>query len=276
MRTLEPTDAELRAIIRLVYERSGIALGENKRALVATRLQGRIRQLGLSSYGEYVKLVESDSAGDELIRFVDAMTTNHTWFFRESQHFDLLTTRVAAEMAGVWRSRGVRGWCAASSTGEEPYTIVMSLLEALPQLTPSAVQLLASDISTKALRAASAGVYPMERLEGVPPPLVKRYFEKGLGESSGQVRVSREVRRSVVYRRLNLLEITDLGTRFDFIFCRNVMIYFDKSVQQKVVAMLERHIAPGGYLFVSHSEGLTGVLHGLKSVAPAVYQRRAA
>jgi chemotaxis protein methyltransferase CheR len=137
----------------------------------------------------------------------------------------------------------------------------------------SRMRLLASDLSTKALATARAGVYRMERVSTIPKDLLRKYFERGMGAQDGLARVAAPLRRAIEYRQLNLLEIGDLSERFDVIFCRNVMIYFDRHVQQRVVSMLERHLAPGGYLFISHSESLNGITHGMKWVAPAVYQR---
>ncbi|MFN8057661.1 MAG: protein-glutamate O-methyltransferase CheR [Vicinamibacterales bacterium] len=271
----EPSERELETIIKLVYERTGITLTSGKRSLVTTRLQKRLRELSLDSYGDYLQYLDRDTSGQELVKFIDAMATNHTWFFREEQHFQLLGQRVLPEL--LKRSGGqIRGWCAASSTGEEPYTIVVSLLEAMPSGRQASISLLASDISTKALRTATNGVYPLDRVKNVPLPILRKYFERGQGDAEGLARVAPHVRRLVEYRRLNLLEIGDLGQRFDFIFCRNVMIYFDKTVQQRVVNMLERHLAPGGYLFIAHSEGLMGITHQLTWVAPAAFQRRLA
>jgi len=274
MITQEPprlTDTELRAIAKLVYEKSGIVLHEGKRELITSRLQKRLRHLGLGSYGAYLKMVAADASGAELVTLLDSIATNHTHFFREAKHFELLTARVLASAAST-QGRELQGWCAACSTGEEPYTILMSLLEAgVPR-----VRLLASDMSTKALATARQGVYRLERMQEVPQPLLHKYFQKGLGAQAGLARVHPDLRRMVDFRALNLLEVTSLGRSFDFIFCRNVMIYFDKAVQQRVVAMLERHLAPGGYLFIAHSESLNGITHGLTTIAPAAFQRRAA
>ena len=171
------------------------------------------------------------------------------------------------------RSGRIEAWSAACSTGEEPYTIAMTLLDHLPAAMVPRVRILASDLSTKALRAAQAGIYRLDRLGDVPQGLLRKHFEKGLGPQTGLARINPRVRALTEFRRANLLEITDLGRRFSFIFCRNVMIYFDRVVQQHVVSMLERHLEPGGYLFLSHSESLNGISHSLTWMAPAVYQR---
>ena len=268
------TDREMDLIVRLVYERSGIALHRGKRALIVARLHKMLKAGGFRSFADYVHHVETDPTGHELSVLLDAITTNHTSFFREDEHFHYLTGRVLPPL--VAGRRPVRVWCAACSTGQEPVSLAVTLMQALPESHHGRVRLLASDISTRALKTASAGVYPMKVMGGVPPSLLKSYFERGLGADEGKVRVRAQVRRAIEYRRVNLIEIENLNETFDVVFCRNVMIYFDKAVQQRVVSMIERHLAPGGYLFIAHSESLNGLSHELKWMAPAVYQRRAA
>jgi len=265
------TDRDLGQIVRLVYDRSGITLHEGKRSLVTARLQKRLRVHGFGTFTDYLKHVEGDASGGELVELLDAIATNHTYFFREEQHFALLGSRVVPE----WRARAAAGepmrvWSAACSTGEEPYTLAMTLrdLAPAPEFT-----IVASDLSTKALRAAKAATYKVQGVESLPRETLRAHFERGMGAQAGLVRVAAHVRKHVTFRNLNLLEIGDLRERYDVVFCRNVMIYFDKHIQQRVVSMLERHIAPGGYLFISHAESLNGISHGLKWVAPAVYQR---
>jgi chemotaxis protein methyltransferase CheR len=152
-------------------------------------------------------------------------------------------------------------------------TIAITLLDALEQGRHSRIRILGSDLSTKALKTATSGIYRMERVAGMPLDTLRRHFERGLGANAGQARVAAHVHRLIEYRQLNFLEAGDLGERFDVIFCRNVMIYFDRDIQQRVVSLLERHLVPGGHLFISHSESLNGISHGLRSVASAVYQR---
>ena len=265
---------EMAKVIRLVYDRSGITLTTAKQALVQARLQKRLRATGSSTFGDYLKLVERDGTGQELSQLLDAIATNHTSFFREEQHFQLLRSRILPALAS--REGRIRVWTAACSTGEEPATLAMTMFETLPAGDRTRVRLLASDLSTKALAVARAGVYKMDRVSAVPMPLLKRYFERGLGAQNGLARVGGAIRSAVEYRRLNLLEIESLGETFDVIFCRNVMIYFDRPVQQRVVSMLERHLTPGGHLFIAHAESLNGLTHNLGWVAPAVYRREAA
>ena len=266
------TDGELAGIVRLVYEKSGITLHAGKRALIVARLHGRVRKGGFRSFSEYLKAVRSDRSGRELGLLLDALATNPTSFYREPQHFAFLRDTIVPR----WRAsigRPLQIWSAACSTGEEPYTIVMTLAES-GAMNAGRVQVLASDLSSKALARARAGVYPMDKVESLPIDVLRRYFEKGVGTHAGTARVQPQVRQAVQFEQLNLLEISDLGQRFDAIFCRNVMIYFDKSVQQRVVSMLERHLRPGGFLFISHSESLNGISHGLHWVAPAIYEWR--
>jgi chemotaxis protein methyltransferase CheR len=229
---------------------------------------------GFRSFADYVRHVETDSSGHELSTLLDAMTTNHTSFFREDEHFRYLATRVVPPLVAA--DRPVRVWCAACSTGQEPVTLAVTLMDALPKAQHSRIRLLASDISTKALKAAVAGVYPSRMAAGVPENVLKAHFERGMDADEGKVRVKAHIRRAIEYRRLNLIDVDTLDETFDVVFCRNVMIYFDKAVQQRVVAMLERHMAPNGYLFIAHSESLNGLSHGLEWMAPAVYQRRSA
>jgi chemotaxis protein methyltransferase CheR len=268
-----PTDRDMRVLARLVYDHSGIMLHGGKRALVAARLQKRLRHGGFRTFADYVQFVENDSSGHEIVALLDAIATNHTAFYREAAHFDYLATQVvpATQAEG---HRGLQLWCAACSSGEEPYTMAMTLADALPPARLSGVRILASDISTKALCTAKEGVYRMDRVAGLPSDVLRRHFEKGLGEQAGLARVHPRLRAIVEFQRLNLLGIGDLGRRFDAIFCRNVMIYFDRAVQQRVVNMLEQHLAPNGWLFLSHSESLTSIKHGLHWVGPAIYRRR--
>ena len=273
------SDADLSRIVRLVYERSGITLHSGKRALVLARLQKRLRTGGFTSFSTYLEHVEHDQTGAEITALLDAIATNHTSFFREPQHFDFLTKTVVPALGTNQR---LRIWSAACSSGEEPVTSAITLLDALPPsprgfgAAGGDIRLLATDLSTKALAIAGAGVYKMERVANVPLETLRRHFQRGLGAQEGTARVGPHIRKLIEYRQLNFLEATDLNERFDAIFCRNVMIYFDRDVQQRVVSLLERHLAPGGYLFISHSESLNGTTHGLRWVAPAVYQRSGA
>ena len=269
----ELSDRDLAIIVDLVYEKSGITLHAGKRALVSARLQKRLRQIGAASFRDYVKWLQADASGDELTAMIDAITTNHTSFFREPQHFDFLAEVVLPPLLRRGGAMPILGWCAACSTGEEPYTIAMTVLEHFGEDGGLALRLLASDLSTRALARARAGLYRVEKTAGLSRHLVLKYFLKGRGANADLLQVTAPLRQMVDFRQLNLLKPGPPGPPFDFIFCRNAMIYFDVPIQQRVVEGLEARLAPGGYLFTSHSESLNSVRHGLTWVAPAVYRR---
>lgn len=268
------TRADMEKIAKLVYASSGIALNpDTKQTMVMMRLQKRLREGGFATVGEYLRFMEGDRSGRELRSLLDALTTNHTSFYREPKHFQVLGEDVLARLADRSPSLPISGWCAACATGEEAYSIATTLMERLTGTLQRRTRLLASDLSSAALEIARAGVYPAERVDQVPLPALRRFFERGVGEQEGLVRVKREVRQQIEFRRLNLIEAEWLPERFDFIFCRNVMIYFDRAARQGVVSRLEQHLVPGGYLFVSQSESLSEVTHSLTWYLPGVYQR---
>jgi chemotaxis protein methyltransferase CheR len=268
------SDRQLQTIVKLVYDHAGITLHSGKRELIVARLQKRMRQGSFADFNHYLKHLEDDKSGEELITLLDCISTNHTSFFREEQHFKILGERVAPWLLSRPAHAPLRGWCAASSSGEEPYTIAITLLDHLPEAAHARVRLMASDISTRVLKKASAAVYPLERVSGLPKEMLRKHFERGCGPQEGQARVKAATRKLVEFRRINLLEGSRFEAPFEFIFCRNVMIYFDKIVQQRVVSMLERNLAPGGWLFIAHSESLNGIEHSLQNVAPAVFRKK--
>jgi chemotaxis protein methyltransferase CheR len=230
--------------------------------------------------------VQGDRTGDALVELIDVLTTNHTSFFREPVHFDFLVQRVFAEQKG---HAPMRIWSAASSTGEEPYTIALTAREHLLSQErvsqepvsqkpghPSVVlpSILATDISTRVLETARRGIYREDRFQGRPAPWLRKHLLRGEGRWQGWYRMRPEILRMVEFRRINLIEpLPDLG-RFKVIFCRNVMIYFSRETQAQLVNRLVACLEPGGYLFVGHSESLTGIEHPLQQVQPAVYQKR--
>ncbi|MFC7301809.1 CheR family methyltransferase [Cognatiluteimonas weifangensis] len=243
-------DRDFRRIVALIRARAGIHLGEHKRDMVYSRLARRLRMLGLTDFHAYLDLVEDDEA--EAQAFVNALTTNLTAFFREPHHFDTLAALLrenARPPATIW--------CCAASTGEEPYSIAMTACEAFGSATPP-VRVLATDIDTQVLETAAAGVYPLERIASVSPERRRRFFLKGSGPNEGLCRVKPELRALVEFRPLNLLD-DDYGLRGGFaaVFCRNVMIYFDKPTQRAVLARIVPLLAPGAPLFAGHSESFT-------------------
>jgi chemotaxis protein methyltransferase CheR len=254
----------------LAYQHFGLDLSAGKRALVAARLGRKLRELGLSSFQQYYDRVESDASGKELVAMVDLLTTNHTSFFRESGHFDLLRTAIFPAL----RDRAhIRIWSAACSSGEEPYSIAMTLLEADRGAALARVNIKATDISTRVLERGRLGVYPEDKIEDIPALMRRKYLLQGHGRATGTYRFKPEVRAMVEYARLNLMETLPGGHRFQVIFCRNLMIYFDKPTQQDLVRRLSHHLEAGGHLFIGHSESLNSLSHGLDYVAPATYRK---
>ena len=266
------SEREFRQIRELAHRTFGLDLKPGKEALVNARLAHRVQELGLASIAEYLEAVKADRTGLELERLINALTTNHTSFLREPQHFELLRAQVLPALA---RRASFWVWSAGCSTGEEPYSILFTAAESLGARI-GALRLLATDISTRALERAQAGIYPAERLEELPAGWAQRYLQRGTGRWEGSVRVKPEWRARVEFRRLNLMEDFSFLPPMAVIFCRNVMIYFDKTTQERLVRRFEERLEPGGWLLIGHSEGLMGVRHGLEYVKPAVYRKPAA
>ncbi|MGC4053388.1 MAG: protein-glutamate O-methyltransferase CheR [Paludibaculum sp.] len=266
--TVQP--GEFRKIQSLTYQVAGIDLREGKEALVGARLNKRMRELGLKDVSSYLSLVEADRTGLELIALIDALTTNFTSFLREPQHFEFLRSVILPALS---TRASIRVWSAGCSTGEEPYSILFHLAQALEERRLADISLLATDISTRALSVASSGIYPSERMKELPEAWRKRFFQRGVGEQEGMVRVREEWRSRIQFRRLNLMEDFTAVPAAHVIFCRNVMIYFDKPTQQKLVQRFAERLEPGGWLLIGHSEGLMGMVHDLSYVMPAVYRK---
>lgn len=255
----------------LVHQTSGITLGPQKAALVSARIARRIRTLGLNSHEDYYRHIVNDHAGTELVHLLDAMATNVTSFFREPVHFEVL-----ARLVRQWRAEArprLRLWCAASSTGEEPYSLAMTVLDALDAAHPD-FRLLATDLSTRTLEIARRGVYTTAQLAPVPRPMRDQYFQPTDVSQERHYRVCDALRKSITFQRLNLVEPTlQIEEPFDAIFCRNVIFYFDTETRHRLVAELCRLLRPGAYLFVGHSESLLGLDAPLAVVQPSVYRR---
>jgi len=268
---LKLTAAEFRQISDLAYERFGLDLKRGKEALVAARLGKKLRKLGFQTFAEYHRHVLADATGDALIELIDALTTNHTSFLRERAHFEFLARAANEEFRAV---STLRVWSAACSSGEEPYSIAMCLAEVFVKAPVRQFRILATDISTRVLAAAGRGVYPVSRFDEVPEAWRRAYLLRGRGESAGFYKVKPALGQQVEFARLNLIEPFPPRPPFHVIFCRNVMMYFDKPTQQNIVGRLGGCLEPGGYLFVGHSESLTGIEHGLQYVRPAVYRNQ--
>jgi chemotaxis protein methyltransferase CheR len=259
---------ELEQISRLAFKTCGIDLRAGKRELVQARIGKKMRQGRFGSIKDYLQHVEADRTGQELIALLDCLTTNFTSFLREPAHFEFLRNTILPGLRGE-----IRIWSAACSTGEEPFTIAFSLLEALGNAEARRIRILASDISTRVLETAKGATYPADRFTGCPPQWLKEYLLRGTGQSAGLYRVKPAVRSLIEFRRWNLMETLNPPQPFHVIFCRNVMIYFDKETQEGVVNRLAACLAPGGYLLVGHAESLTGLRHPFTYVKPAVYRK---
>jgi len=240
---------------RLAYDKFGLNLTDAKHELVAARLGKKLRELKIPSFKAYYDLVMADRTGESLIALIDALSTNHTSFLREASHFAFLLARV---LPALRKRSSIDIWSAPCSTGEEPYSIAVTLLEQLGMPPKPALRIRATDISTKALAIAK------------PVPLIRKYFTQA---DPGAFQISAEVRRMIEFERFNLIEPMRANRTFPIIFCRNVMIYFDKPTQERVVASLSQFLEPGGYLMIGHSESLMGVVHGLEYVQPAIYKK---
>lgn len=274
------TEQEFRLFQQLVMRESGIVLGEHKRAFVTNRLQRRVRQLGLPSFTAYYGHVTRVNR-DELVQLIDAICINETRFFREPDQFTFLESTVFAELEDLAAEglipRRVRAWSAACSSGEEPYSLAMVLRARFPKAAGWAIEVIASDLSTRILEQAREAIFPLERIGTIPPTLVRRFMLRGTGSMTGKAKVAAEIRELVTFSRVNLNHETyPVHGTFDLIFCRNVLIYFDAPGRNRVVRRLLGKMKPHGYLFLGHAETLSGLADQVQSVVPNVYRFRAA
>lgn len=272
------SEAEWVKLRDLLHEMTGISLGPAKKVLLVTRLDREMNRLGMHSFSEYYgHLVMEESGSRDRQAFVNALTTNKTEFFREAEHFEILAQRLRDPEPWLVRSlrRGLRVWCAASSTGEEPYTLAYVLASVLDRSAWVQSQVTATDIDTRVLAQAARAVYGVQATAAMAREDAERLFVRGTGRFEGQYRVRKALRQKVTFRQYNLTRATVLPEGpFDVIFLRNVLIYFERATQQRVVASMARQLVPGGLLFLGHSESLLGDLGEFQAVAHTVYQRR--
>lgn len=258
----------------------GIRMPSVKKVMLESRLQKRLRLLRIPDFESYLNLAfsEQERAG-ELIHLIDVVTTNKTDFFREPDHFDILSRRLLPEMfytEGVGKREAMQVWSAASSTGEEPYTLAIVLEEFAREQKEFKYRVLGTDISTRVLEAGRKAIYPEERVGPISEELRKRYLLRSRDSGKRLVRIKPQLRKQVSFQRQNLMDDRyDIRQSFDVIFCRNVIIYFERPNQERILTRLVRHLRPGGYLFLGHSETLAGMNLGLSSVAPTVYRKPA-
>jgi len=273
---LRLTGRDFERFSRLVYEQCGIRLPAHKQSMLEARLRKRLRALGLGTFEEYADLIFSGSGPEgELVRLIDAVTTNKTDFFREPAHFDFLTGTALptlVEQFGAGLDRPLKIWSAGCSTGKEPYTLAMVLSEFRQTQTNIRFEILGTDISTDVLDKAVRGIYAEDKAAPIPPALRRKYLLKARDPAAQQVRIVPELRGLVSFRRLNFMdEDYALRDSFDIIFCRNVLIYFDRPTQERLLSRLAGYLESGRFLFLGHSETLLGLSLPLRQMAPSVY-----
>lgn len=260
-------DLEFQQFQKLLFEQTGIHLAMNKKPLLTGRLNQRLRQLNIASYALYYRAIVSGQLPDELQVLIDRLTTNETSFFREPKHFDFLRSLCQTPL---FRHNAVRLWCAASSSGEEPYSIAMTMADAMPH---ERWEIVASDVNSEVLRQARAGHYTLQRGASIPKTYLHRYCLKGVGTQTDTFVIGAELRAHIQFLRINLnTDLPSLG-QFDAIFLRNTLIYFQTDVKQRIVGNMQRFLKKNGYFIVGHSETLMHVVDELQSVSPSIYRR---
>ncbi len=265
-------DGDFEYFRNVVYRESGIRLTELKKALVQARLTKRIRQLKMGSFAEYSEFVR-ENYNDELVHLINCITTNKTDFFRENRHFEFMENTIFPEWMGK-KKNSIRIWSAGCSTGEEPYTIAMVVLEHLPGAAAKDVKILATDIDTTVLEKGATGMYSADNVADIDTPLLKKYFLRGRGPNEGNFMAKDPLKKMIRFRRLNLLDETyPMKGQFDLIFCRNVIIYFDRETQLRLFERFYNYLRDDGYLFVGHSETLTGLTSRFKLVSNSIYRK---
>ncbi len=262
------SDTEFQQFRSMIHEIAGISLSVAKKQLVSGRLAKRLQFFNLTTYGSYYRLLMKDRA--ELQIAVDLLTTNETYFFREPKHFEFLRDVI---LPGLGGNGPVRIWSGACSTGEEPYTLAMVLADSLGTRP---WEILASDISSRVLEKAQGGRYPLDGIRGIPEALLNKYCLRGVGCNNGIFMVDRALASRITFTSINLNNALPSVGQFDAIFLRNVMIYFDNQTKSEVVKRLSKHLKPGGYFIVSHSESLNGISDEVQLVKPSIYRKPAA
>ena len=270
------TDKEFNLFSKLIYEQTGIFMKPEKKELLNARLGKRLRICGLPSFKNYYEYILSpEQQKIEFVNFLDSVSTNFTSFFRESSHFEFLANKILPELASKNRiKKECFFWSSASSSGEEPYTLSMVLNDFARTRQGFTYKILATDISTRVLGVAERGVYALSQTTKTPPEILRRYFQKGKGSSVGMVRVKDEIKRAVQFKRFNLMHDFPWNEEMDVIFCRNVMIYFDRETQEKLVRKFYKCLARGGYLFIGHSESISGIKHDFVQVEATTYKKQ--
>ncbi|MDX1693384.1 MAG: CheR family methyltransferase [Ketobacteraceae bacterium] len=262
------SDPDFQQFQTWMYDWAGITLGDNKKVLVNGRLSKRLRDLGLNSFSEYIQLLKSGDRPFEKQQVIDLLTTNETYFFRESKHFEFVGQVVKA--MALQNNRDIKFWCAASSTGEEPYTLAMVLHDVLGG---NGWNILATDINDTVLNKAKAGIYPIEAQNKIPAKYLNKFCLKGIRSQKGVLKIGPELTRKIQFQKRNLNQNLNGLPQFDFVFLRNVLIYFSVDTKREIIERISRVIRPGGYLLIGHSESLHKISDKFQSLRPAVYQR---
>lgn len=275
MNNYELKNSDFEKIQKIIYEQCGINLHEGKKELVKARLGKRLRDGNYNSFSDYCRFVTTAEGADELVAMIDSISTNLTSFFREESHFVRLRL-IISDILGKSSASGLKNsfkiWSAGCSTGEEPYTLAITVKEAAGQRLFD-FTILATDISTKVLHIAEGGVYSQEKIKNIAAPVLRKYFQIGTDRSEGHYRIKTEVKAVIDFQRFNLMHKFPAQSPMDVIFCRNVMIYFDKPTQGVLVNKFYDSLSKGGYFFIGHSESLTGLNHQFKYIEPSVYQK---
>ena len=269
------TEKDFNALRKIANEHTGIIVTDDKYDMYYSRLVKRLRLLNLGSFKEYIKYLNANRS-IEFTPFIDSITTNLTSFFRENHHFEYLQSHIIPDLvARQSMGRELRVWSAGCSTGEEPYTIAMTMLDTMARSTTLKPSILATDIDTTVLSKASSGVYDLSRLDGLPVNIKKRWFFKGKGSNSGLVRVSPELQSVISFKQLNLMEDWPLKEKFHIIFCRNVVIYFDRPTKVQLLNRYADQLEDNGYMILGHSESLQGLSNRFETVGKTIYRKKA-
>ena len=272
--TVELSDKQFSAIAQLVYKMAGINLTSGKKQLVRARLNSRLRELKLPDFDSYINHIQSDGSGNELVLMLDSISTNLTSFFREGHHFAYLRQEILPQIAAAAKGeRRVRIWSAGCSSGEEPYSIAISLSEAIQNGLGWDLKILATDLSTRVLAKAATGIYANQQVDGIPRNILMRHFGKVTIDGVPAWQIKPTLRKMITFGRVNLMERWPMQGPFDVIFCRNVMIYFNKQTQNVLINRYYDLLRPGGVMFIGHSESLAGTSHKYKYVKPTIYQK---
>lgn len=268
------SDKDFDRLSKFIYQQYGIKMPKAKHIMLQSRLQKRLRALQMPSFSDYVDYVFSPAGETEIISMMDVVSTNKTDFFRENQHFEFLMDTVLPELVEINRQNYIKVWSAGCSSGEEPYTLAIVLSEYARKAHGFDFQILGSDLSTIVLEKAVTAVYPEEKVDVIPLELKKKYLLKSKDRTKPTVRIVPELRAKTSFMRLNFMdEVYNAPQNFDIIFCRNVLIYFDRETQEKVINKLCRHLRTDGYFFLGHSESVTGINVPLRQIRPTVFKK---